>query len=212
MLIALDRKPEFGYELQNAACGRGGFMLNLSLVKTEVERNRLAGESTTSSLNHGTQVSMTLVAPWMQTNRINCGDSFFASFQTAVSLYEHGLRFIGIVQSATTNFPRQYLGSKQMRGLGDYHSVVTTVSRDGRDPFDIMALTWVDISPRFFISTVGTTQPGRNQERIRWRQIPGEAPQQQHISVSIPSVAEIYYDCAGRIDRHNRCRHDDVMT
>lgn len=52
--------------------------------------------------------------------------------------------------------------------------------------------------------------PGHPQERVRWRQLSQEGPFQIYFSIPIPEVVETYYECAGRIDRHNRSRQSDI--
>ena len=78
MYMAIDRKPENGCEIQNAACGSSGVMLRLKLVKTAEEEGANIEEGG-DGLLHGTVVLKNLVMPWAMTNRIVCGDSYFAS-------------------------------------------------------------------------------------------------------------------------------------
>jgi hypothetical protein len=81
--VVIDRKPENGCEVQNAACGRSGIMLQLQLVTTayheatrEVERE--------VGLNHGTVVLERLVKPWYgKGDRMVCADSYFATVEAA---------------------------------------------------------------------------------------------------------------------------------
>jgi len=63
MYVAIDRKPENGCEIQNAACGRNGVMLRLHLVTTAADQyaNMSAEES---QVLHGTAVLQRLVSPW----------------------------------------------------------------------------------------------------------------------------------------------------
>jgi len=62
MYVAIDRKPENGCEIQNAACGRSGLMLQLSIVTTAEHRQQTAtGDD--DGLPHGTAVLKKLVAP-----------------------------------------------------------------------------------------------------------------------------------------------------
>ncbi|KAI2493142.1 Transposase IS4 [Fragilaria crotonensis] len=91
--VAIDRKPENGCEIQNAACGRSGVMLRLKLVKgidLVGEDDNNDDEPNESSLLH---------------------DSYFASVGAAKELYRNGLRFIGVVKTATKGFPKTYLTS-----------------------------------------------------------------------------------------------------
>jgi hypothetical protein len=151
--IAIDRKPEFGCEIQNSACGRSGIMMRLKLVKTMEEQHAHAAPGD-EGLLHGTAVLKSLVLPWAQTDRIVCADSYFASVGTLQELKRIGLRFIGVVKT------------------------------------------------------------GRQYTRHRWRQVseePNAAPERVTLEIPQPEAAELYYDACGMIDRHNRCRQDDLM-
>jgi hypothetical protein len=73
-----------------------------------------------------------------------------------------------------------------------------------------MALAWVDRERRYFISTAASAVEGAFYERTRWRQM-NSGPQHVTFQIKQPLVAELYYDCCAMIDRHNRCRQDDLM-
>jgi len=55
-----------------------------------------------------------LALPWANTSCIMLAVSYFASVATALVLKWLGLRFIGVVKTATKQFPMQYLGSQLM--------------------------------------------------------------------------------------------------
>jgi hypothetical protein len=44
MYMAIDRKPENGYEIQNAACGNSDVMLRMKLVKTAEDEGTIIEE------------------------------------------------------------------------------------------------------------------------------------------------------------------------
>ena len=76
--VAIDRKPENGCEIQNAACGMSGVMLRLKLVKGAdlpgSEEEEQFGKNN-ESLLHGTNVLKHVVSPCFGSNRIVCVDS-----------------------------------------------------------------------------------------------------------------------------------------
>jgi len=111
MYVAIDHKPERGCRIHHAACGKSGIMLCLRLVKTatEVEANSLAEDD--GWLLHGTKVLSELVSPWYHTDCVVCADSYFASVPAAEYLLERGLKFIGVVKTATRHFPQSYLAN-----------------------------------------------------------------------------------------------------
>ena len=210
--VALDRKPENGCEIQNAACGVSGVMLRLKLVKGAnlpgVEDEDFADNS--NSLLHGTRVLKHLVSPWFGSHRIVCADSYFASVGAANELFRNGLRFIGVVKTATRGFPKQILTSVELQSRGDFFALKANAT--ARTPA-LGAMVWMDRERRYFISTAGSFEAGTPYERTRWRQVdqtPNAAPEQVVFTIPQPKIAEIYYSTCGSIDRHNRLRQDDL--
>ena len=104
MYVAIDRKPENGCEIQNAACGRSGVMIRLKIVKTAEEENASVVTEDDGN-NHGTNVLKFLVEPWVRTDHCVCADSYFASVNAVTVLRMMGLRFIGVVKTATKKIP-----------------------------------------------------------------------------------------------------------
>ena len=103
--VSIDRKPEAGCQIKNAACASSRINVGLELVTTAGETAKNAFEGDT---NHGTAVLRRLTEPWTGTNRLICADSYFASVETAKWLNSHGLRFPGVVkglQHANTPWP-----------------------------------------------------------------------------------------------------------
>lgn len=99
--VAIDRKPENGCEIQDAACGRSGIMLRLELVVTAEEEAQKEFED---AEQHGTAVARRLVSG-VGSGCAVCADSYFASVSTAESLLNMGLNFIGVVKNSTGKFP-----------------------------------------------------------------------------------------------------------
>ena len=56
-------------------------------------------------MNEGTRVLKELAVPWANTKRLVVADSAFSSVQTAEELCRIGLRFIGVIKTATKHFP-----------------------------------------------------------------------------------------------------------
>lgn len=213
--IAIDRKPESGCEIQNAACGRSGIMLRLKLVKTV--RDQEEGEDSDGESNegliHGCVVLKELVEPWFHTQRTVCADSYFASVSTAQELGRLGLGFVGVVKTASRKFPMAYLQAihappGQERGW--WKGVVN--KQNGLA--SMYAFVWVDRERRFFITNTSSLCSGQPYTRIRWRQLQPvetqELPERVELTIDQPEAAEVYYDTCGKIDLHNRRRHDTL--
>jgi len=187
MYVAIDRKNENGCEIQNAACGRNGIMLNLSVVTTAEHRQGTADRED-DDLPHGTVVLKNLVAPWAGTRRVVCADSFFASVTTVQKLRAMGLRFIGVVQTATRVYPTGTLSKLPLEDRGE-HAAYVHKTVDG--VMDLMAVLWVDRQRRYFISSTSSTLPGAPYERVRWRQ-EGDRAERVVLTIAQPQVVETY--------------------
>jgi len=180
-------------------------MLYLQLVTTAGDqRQRL--KPTESRLLHGTVVLKHLVSNWAGTDRVVSGDSYFASVEAALQLKSMGLRFVGVVKNSTTRYPMAALSTLEVptRGSSDslYH-------RNAAGQIDLMAAMWVDRDRRYFISTTSTCLDGASIERLRWR-TGAEESERVPLTIRQPQVAEVYYQSCAQIDRHNRCRQDDL--
>jgi hypothetical protein len=155
--VAIDRKPENGCEIQNAACGRSGVMLRLKLVKgvdlPGAEEEEFGANET--SLLHGTNVLKQVVSPWFGSNRIVCADSYFASVRVTEELFRNGLRFIGVVKTATRGFPKAFLSSVELANRGDFLAL-KRVPADNESKPALGAFVWMDRERRYFISSAGS--------------------------------------------------------
>lgn len=205
--IALLYKPENGCEIQNAACGTTGIMMELRIVKGD-ENDVLDVDAEDQELTHGCKVMLSLLRHWKsRKERIVCADSYFASVQSARRLFEFGFRFIGVVKTATTKFPMKFLGSVELPERGT--SVALTAMHED-DMFRLLAFVYCDRDRRYFISTCSNVASGVPIVRRRLRQVlPVESqadPESVTITMNQPAASEIYYKACGMIDRHNRAR------
>eukprot|EP00171_Calliarthron_tuberculosum_P023220 IDg23220t1 len=205
MYVAIDRKPENGCEIQTSACGRSGIMMRLHLVTTAEDEARRTTEGE-QGLLHGTVVLSRLVSPWAGSGRTVCADSYFASVDAAERMQVSGMRFIGVVKTATRKYPMAELARRPVHGRGDTEYLVR---KNPEGDVSMLALMWVDRERRYFISTTSTPADGTPYERVRWRQ-EGDAARRVVLTVRQPKVAEVYYSACASIDQHNRCRQDDL--
>ena len=200
--VALDRKPESGCELKTAACGKSGMVLNMEITLSAEETREKAYEGT---VGHGTAVTLRLTEPWFHTNRIICGDSYFASVEAAKYLLEKGLKFIGVVKTATREYPMKYLSNQEMQSRGQHISMVSQLD-NGQE---LMAVMWLDRERRYFVSSTGTTNLGTPFYRERWRKRNGKTTLESE-ETDIPEVCQEYFKTCAAIDEHNRCRQDEL--
>ena len=157
-----------------------------------------------------------LTLPWANSQRGVCADSYFASVSSAEEMMRLGLRFIGVVKTATKKFPMAYLSSLELtQGRGQCEGVV--LKGDTGTP-TMMAYTWMDRDRRYFVATASSLSEGNPYVRSRWRQQEQEEEGQVNnedavrvdLTVPQPKCSEIYYDVCGAIDQHNRHRQDTL--
>ena len=211
MYVAIDSKPENGCEIQNAACGRSGVMIRLKIVKRAEEENASAVTENDGN-NHGTNVLKFLVEPWVRTDRCVCADSYFASANAMTVLRMMGLRFIGVVKTATKKFPMSYLSNLELVQRGDYKGLVAR-GTDGQPT--MLSFVWMDRDRRYFIASASSLDSSIPYSRNRWRQVSLELdalPENVELTIPQPKAAEVYYRTCGVIDQHNRHRQDNLKT
>jgi hypothetical protein len=180
--------------------------MRLHLVTTAEDELRRTVPSE-SGLFHGTVVLQRQISLWAGSNRIVCGDSYFSSVGAATHLRSLDIHFIGVFKTATRKCPMRYLQHQELEARGD--RVMLVHEKKAREA-DMMAVMWLDLERRYFIAITSSIAEGRPYERTRWRQ-GKDGPERVTLSVPQPQVAELYYSACAKIDRHNRCRQDNLM-
>ncbi len=69
------------------------------------------------------EICQRLVAQWFPTGRVVCADSYFASVATAQAFFDVGLRFTGVVQTATRRLPTMFLSKIEFNTSGEFVSL-----------------------------------------------------------------------------------------
>ena len=77
----MDRKPDNGPEIQNAACVRLVILMRLRIVQSAKDEEEQQYDE--DNLPHGKKVLKERVMPWANMDRIVCADSYFASVPAA---------------------------------------------------------------------------------------------------------------------------------
>ena len=211
MYVAIDRKPENGCEIQNAACGHSGVMIRLKIVKTAEEENASAVTDDDGN-NHGTNVLKFLVEPWVRTDRCVCVDSYFASVNAVTVLRMMGLCFIGVFKTVNKKFPMSYLSNLELVQCGDYKGLV---ARGTDEQPTMLSFVWMDQDRHYFIASASSLDSGILYSQNRWRQVSLELdalPENVELTIPQPKAIEVYYRTCGVIDQHNRHRQDNLKT
>ena len=211
MYVVIDRKPENGCEIQNAACGYSGVMIRLKIVKTAEEENGSAVTDDDGN-NHGTNVLKFLVEPWVRTDHCVCADSYFTSINAVRVMRTMGLYFIGVVKTATKKFPISYLSNLELVQRGNYKGLVAR-GTDGQPT--MLSFIWMDRDRRYLVASVSSLDFGIPYSQNRWSQLSLELdalPENVELTIPQPKVTEVYYRTCGVIDQHNRLHQDNLKT
>ena len=133
------------------------------------------------------------------------GESFFASVGTAIELKSMGLRFVGVVKTATRRYPMAWLSNVELQQRGERKGLVHVEKTV--QPI-LLAYVWADRDRRYFISSCSSHSEGRADVRQRWRQMAeGDADAERvQLIVPTPQCCELYYEKCSAIDEHNRHR------
>ena len=194
MYVAIDRKPENGCEIQNAACGHSGVMIRLKVVKTAEEENASVVTEDDSN-NHGTNVLKFLVEPWVRMDHCVCADSYFASINAVTVMRTMGLHFIGVVKMATKNL--------ELVQHGDYKGLV---ARGTNGQPTMLSFVWMDQDHCYFVASTSLLDSGIPYSCNRWHQVSLELdalPENVELTIPQPKVMEVYYRTCSVIDQHN---------
>ena len=162
----MERNLDNGCEIQDACAGRSKVMIRLKLVKGSVD-NKMSTNEDPGGL-HGTIVMKKLVAPWRNSGRMVCADSYFASVTCAIAMRDMGLRFIDVVKTTTKQYPHHYLSTVELPEKGDHKGVLNI---EPTTLYTLLAFVWVDREHRYFISNCCSLSQGLPYTRIRYRQI-----------------------------------------
>ena len=209
MYVSVDRNPDNVAEIQNATCERSVIMMRLRIVKSA--KNEEEHKDDKNNPPHGTKVLKELVMSWANTDRIVCADSYFASVTASGELWKHGLRFIGVIKTATRKVPIVYLSNIEFHNRV-YMNGLLTSPLDRTKPV-LGDFFWMDRNMRYFILTGGSMKKGRPYTHTRWSQ-EDPAPNAETNTVDMiipqPITTEIYCSACGKIDRHSRCLQESL--
>ena len=186
-------------------------MMRIRIVKyAKNEEDQKDDEDNTP---HGTKVLKEIVMPWANTDKIVCADSYFASVPAAEYLWKHGILFIGVIKTATRQFPMAYLSNIEFQNRGDM-SVLLTRPVNKTKPV-LGAFVSMDRNRWYFIFTGGSMEKGWPYTCMRWRQedpAPNAEPNMVELTTPQPIISEIYCRACVQIDRHNSFRQESLDT
>ena len=133
------------------------------------------------------------------------GDSWFGSVKTAVQVAEYG-NFIGIVKTAHSFYPKQWLEEKMKGWPGGSHLVLEGT----KDNIPLIAIGYKYNKKKVicFIATKGSghTEPGQPYEAT-WKDENGGNMVRY---VNQPQLVALYFGASNIIDKGNQSRQSDL--
>ena len=127
-------------------------------------------------------------------------DSYFASISTAMELMRLGMRFIGLVKTASKQFPMAYLQALEFDKRGEWKGLRNATT-------SMYAFVWVDRNRRYFITNSSSLSDRTPYTIFRKHQVAPiesqEPPVQVKVTINQPK-AGMYYNTCDNIDHHNR--------
>jgi hypothetical protein len=99
-----------------------------------------------------------LVIPSRNSLHIVCSDSQFAYAPAALLFFRHGLRFIGVIKTATKQYPYKHLHNQVLRERGKTCGLVR--KKNNNDECDMLAYVGVDQGWWYFIATGSSVAAG----------------------------------------------------
>ena len=208
------RKPEgVGCELKSAADGMSGIILQLELMEGSEAQSKKPGHA---EYGESTSQLLRLCAPWRGTARTIIADSAFSSVKSLLALLDQGLYFMGMVKTATKEYPRKQLlqwasgtgtGPTPNRGS---HKLLQSIAPDGSK---IIACVWVDKKPKTIICNRYTGHPGIPSERLRHRidVVDGIPTTVQYTKmIPRPLIVEKFFGFFSSIDVHDHYRQGSL--
>jgi hypothetical protein len=99
--------------------------------QSETEGGQIMSEQ---GLLHGAKVMQDLVMPWMHSDRVAYGNSHFASVPAARMMMRYGMGFIGVVKSASRQYPIPYLSQVELNNRGDRKGMVKRGGQTNSEP------------------------------------------------------------------------------
>ncbi|KAF4136960.1 Transposase IS4, partial [Phytophthora infestans] len=209
-LTKIQRKPEgVGAELKSIGDGDTGILLGLDIMEGAQRQRQKAYNA---EFGEGTAVVLRLAQPYAGSGRTVVADSAFASVKTLVQLNSMmGLYFMGMVKTATREYPMAYLKSwSSVSWPRGSHTVMESSCSNGSKMY---ALCWNDRKPKAIISNRGTTLPGSDSVRARHRRVVegGEICTERYEKrIPRPYMVELFFRHFSTIDVHDHYRQGSL--
>ena len=168
-------------------------------------------EDDENNIPHGTQVLKQFVLPRANTDRIICVDSYISSVPADEEFWNHGIRFIGIINTAMWKFSMAYLSNIDLHNLEDISGLLTRPVDSKKTV--LVDFFWMDRDRQYLIFTGVFMEKGRTYTNLLCSQedpTPNADPNVVELTTPQPITADIYYSAFGKIYRHNMCHQESL--
>ncbi|XP_050298561.1 piggyBac transposable element-derived protein 4-like [Anthonomus grandis grandis] len=200
-VIKIQRKPKgVGCECKTIADVQSGIMIGLEINEGKEAMQKKEWQR---ELGAGTATTLRLTRPWHGSGRIVVGDSWFASVKTAIELNKRGLNFLGIVKTATRNYPIQDAKIRCPEEKDKSIAATCVIA----DPYiKLTCVAWRDKKVHTFRGSCSTTLPGEPARKKRT-----DANGKTIIKeVERIKLVEDYFDGVRADDIHNHIRQNGL--
>ena len=152
----MERKPKNGAYIQNATCGWSGIMMRILIVKS-ISHDK-EQEDDKDNIPHGTQLMKELMLSWANMYKIVCTDSYFELVPAAEELWKHGICFVGVIKTATWQFPMAYISNIHLYNQVDMSGLLDRQIERTKEVLGKFILIYRD--KRYFIFTEVSIEKG----------------------------------------------------
>lgn len=207
----IQRKPEgIGAEMKALCDSDTGIIMGLDIMEGKTRQQEKPYHA---EFGEGTAVLLRLCKKYNGSGRVVHADSAFSSVKTLLALRERGLFFMGMVKTASKEYPKAYFRQYEAEGnnggppLRGSHKLLVS----GEPPF--YALSWFDRKAKHIITNVGTTNDAEPSRRKRHKVVNKRGI---HVTkvwekvVSRPDMIKLFFDHFSDIDVHDHRRQGSL--
>jgi hypothetical protein len=151
---------------------------------------------------YNTAVTLRLTESVHNSGRTVIGDSAFSSVSTAKACRQFGMHFMGIIKTATKQFPKAVL--QAWAGLNVTRGSFTAMSTTSEPR--LYALAWADKKTKLLISTLGSTAMADPAIRNRARLRSDGKTERYVIKIPRPQLVKDFYACFNAVDTNDQFR------
>lgn len=208
-ITKMPRKPvSVGVEFKGLSDADTRMILKLEINKGKTENDKKEH----AKQGWGTGVTLRLTKSYYNTWRTVIGDSAFASVKTLSNLFSNGLLFVGMVKTASTKYPINYL-SNYLKSCEPGTSRMLSATIPGTNNELMYAIGWKHSNISTVIANAGLTTDGSPYINSYTHLVENNnVIEEEHVSEEItrPQMVSLYYENYNAIDINDHLRQDSL--